>query len=425
MRILLLPMGSAGDVHPFIGIGVELQKRGHEVIALMNEHFKSATEKAGLRYVEFGTAEDFRRISDDPDLWHPKKALGVVFKKGVFPTLQPAMDLVAEHHKPGETVLLSSTLGLAARCASEKLDIPLVTCHLAPSVFVSIHRSPKMEGAPLPDWAPKFWKRLVWRIALKITDGIICPELNAFRAKHGLSPVKHILHWWHSKDRLLGLWPEWFGLKQPDWPSHTVLTGFPMFDEAGQHEVSGELEDFLQAGDPPVVFAPGSANSHGASFFADAVKICERTSQRGILLTPYAGSIPTKLPDTVKHFDYVPFSEVLPRSAALVHHGGIGTTAQCMRAGIPNFIRNLAHDQLDNLSRVRELGVGDGMHARKFNAKSGGKMLRRLLGDERVKIACKEVAARFRPSDWMAQTVAEIESIKLEPTPTASSEAPQ
>lgn len=412
MRVLLLPMGSAGDVHPFLGIGVELKKRGHDVIAIVNEHFKKATLDAGLTYIEFGTASDFRKISDDPDLWNPKKGLETIFNRGVLPNLEPAMKLVSEHHKPSDTILLSSTLGLAARCASEKFKIPMVTCHLAPSCFLSTYRAPKMEGVPMPDWAPRIWKRFIWWAGVKITDGIITPELNKFRAKHGLKPVHKIIsEWWHSPDKLLGLWPEWFGPKQADWPKRTVLTGFPMFDEAGQHKIESELEEFLAGGSPPVVFAPGSANSHGTSFFADAVKICKNTSERGILLTPYQDSVPEDLPDTVKHFNYVPFSEVLPRAKALVHHGGIGTSAQAMKAGIPHFIRNLAHDQLDNLSRIRELGIGDGMPARKFNAKTGSTMLKRILSNDSVSSHCQEVATRFEGNEWMAQTIAEIESL--------------
>lgn len=412
MRVLLLPMGSAGDVHPFLGIGIELKKRGHEAIAIVNEHFKKATLDAGLSYVEFGTVVDFRKISDDPDLWNPKKGLEVVFNKGVLPNLEPAMKLVAEQHKAGETILLSSTLGVAARCASEKLNIPMVTCHLAPSCFLSTYRAPKMEGAPMPDWAPRVWKRFIWWAGVKITDRVIAPELNKFRAKHGLKPVSRIIEkWWHSPDKLLGLWPEWFGPKQPDWPSHATLTGFPMFDEAGQHDIDSELEEFLEAGTPPVVFAPGSANSHGTSFFADAINICNNTSQRGILLTPYPETVPANLPNTVKHFNYVPFSEVLPRSRALVHHGGIGTTAQAMRAGIPHFVRNLAHDQLDNLSRLRELGIGDGMNARKFNSKSGTHMLNKILNNNSIVDNCKVVASKFEPEIWMQQTIKEIETL--------------
>jgi UDP:flavonoid glycosyltransferase YjiC (YdhE family) len=78
---------------------------------------------------------------------------------------------------------------------------------------------------------------------------------------------------------------------------------------------------------------------------------------------------------------------------------------------------------LDNLSRVRELGVGDGMHARKFNAKTGSAMLQKLLADERVKTACKEVAGRFKTDEWMAKTVSEIESLGDTLNPSASSEA--
>src|SRR5690606_410340 len=110
--------------------------------------------------------------------------------------------------------------------------------HLAPSLFLSSYRMPMMHGTPLAQWAPRFLKRLQWRIAASITDKSVLPVLNKFRADHGLPPARDILRkWWHSPDRVIGLFPDWFGPPQPDWPEQTRLTGFPMFDEKGMHEV--------------------------------------------------------------------------------------------------------------------------------------------------------------------------------------------
>src|SRR5690606_34135251 len=203
-----------------------------------------------------------------------------------------------------------------------------------------------------------------------VADHHILPGLNRFRREHGLAPVRDIIRdWWHSPDRVIGLFPEWFGPPQPDWPKQTVLTGFPLFDEKGLRELPPGLEEFLQAGEPPVVFTPGSAMAHGHEFFEEGVKALELGGRRGLLLSRFPETVPKRLPESVRHFEYVPFSEVLPRSAALVYHGGVGTCAQALQAGIPHLVQHMAHDQLDNLSRVRDLGVGDGLAPKQFKAR--------------------------------------------------------
>ncbi len=137
-----------------------------------------------------------------------------------------------------------------------------------------------------------------------------------------------------------------------------MLTGFPLFDEKQVHALSPEVEDFLNAGEKPLVFTPGSAMLQGEKFFAAAAQACALSGRRGILLTRFPKQLPAKLPEGVKHFDYVPLSGLLPRAAAMVYHGGVGTCAQALAAGIPHLITPMAHDQHDNASRVARLGVG-------------------------------------------------------------------
>jgi UDP:flavonoid glycosyltransferase YjiC (YdhE family) len=225
-----------------------------------------------------------------------------------------------------------------------------------------------------------------------------------------------MLSHWHSPDRVIALFPDWFGPPQPDWPAQTHVTGFPMFDESGLREVPADLEDFLNAGEPPVVFTPGSAMSQGTAFFREAAGALHLLGKRGILLSRFADTIPADLPEGVRHFSYIPLSQVLPRAAALVYHGGVGTCAQALRAGIPQLVQPMAHDQLDNLSRVRELGVGDGLHPRQFKAKRIAAMLDRLLHDAALKARAVEVSKRFDPAGWVEQTCQRVEALDPEIT---------
>ena len=151
---------------------------------------------------------------------------------------------------------------------------------------------------------------------------------------------------------------------------------------------------------------------HGQAFFAAAVDACRRLGRRGILLSRHTEHLPPSLPGTVMHAAYAPFSELLPRAAALVHHGGIGTTAQAMRAGVPQLLMPMSHDQPDNALRVEKFGVGAALPPKKFTGPAVAKTLDGLLNSPRVAAACRAVAERFGAgSDALEKTVKCIEQV--------------
>jgi UDP:flavonoid glycosyltransferase YjiC (YdhE family) len=257
-----------------------------------------------------------------------------------------------------------------------------------------------LPGLFMPDWLPRFAKRFqYWLADALIIDRILTRGLNAFRAEVGLPPVCDLTGgWWHSPQRVLGLFPDWYAPPQPDWPPQVRLTGFPLYDERELHDLPAELTEFLNGGEPPIVFTPGSAMRHGHAFFEAAVEACRLLGRRGLLLTRFPEHLPASLPESVRHFSYVPFSQVLPRAAALVHHGGIGTTAQGLAAGIPQLVMPLAHDQPDNAARLRRLGVARSLQPRAFRAAAVARALESLLTSPDVAARCRDYAGRIRES---------------------------
>jgi UDP:flavonoid glycosyltransferase YjiC (YdhE family) len=193
----------------------------------------------------------------------------------------------------------------------------------------------------------------------------------------------------------MGLWPQWYAPTQPDWPSQFHAVGFPLYDETGITPISAELDQWLSSGDAPIAFTPGSAMIHGAEFFQESANACAILKRRGILLTRHREQIPAQLPEGVRHVDYAPFGQLLPRCAALVHHGGIGTTAQALRAGCPQLIMPLAHDQFDNANRIHRLGAGGSIPVKKYRAANVAAALRPMVETPNVRETCREVARRF------------------------------
>jgi UDP:flavonoid glycosyltransferase YjiC (YdhE family) len=261
---------------------------------------------------------------------------------------------------------------------------------------------------------PKWLRKWVWDGGDRyFLDPKLGPPINGLRAKLGLAePATSIMgEWWHSPDRIIGLWPDWYGPRQPDWPERLRTVGFPLFDEEGITPLSDELDAWLRAGEAPIAFTPGSAMIQGAGFFVESTKACVQLNRRGLLLTRHADQIPRDLPALVKHVDYAPFGALLPRCAALVHHGGIGTTAQTLRAGIPQLIMPMSHDQFDNAARVRKLGVGDEIRQDRYRSAAVAARLQPLLNDPKVRETCRQISARFAGQDALNRAAELIEAL--------------
>lgn len=419
MYVLLLPVGSAGDVHPFIGLGAALRRRGHDVTVAANAYFENLVRRTGLDFAELGTLEEYDAITSNPDLWHPRKGARAVLEWGGLNLFKPMYELVTDLHRPGETVVVCAGLAMGARIAQEKLGFPMTTAHIAPYAFWSEHRPPVTPGGTDLSWLPRPVLRAIYRGAIAWIDLICAERTNRFRRSVGLPPIKRIFaEWWLSPQRVIGLFPDWFADYQPDWPPQVRLTGFPQYDENDVEPPTKELSAFLDDGTPPIVFTPGSSMRHGEDFFTSAIEACRRLGRRGILLTRYPEQLPDSLPSFVRHFDFAPFSRLLPRAAALVHHGGIGSVGQALAAGIPQLIMPMGFDQPDNASRLIALGVADMIPRRAFRARLVAKKLSRLLGDPQVALKCRALARRFRNVDPVRDTCALIE--QLDPTSRSS-----
>lgn len=413
MRILVITLGSAGDVHPFVALALALRDRGHAVRFATNPHFAPLVERLGLPLRPIGTAEGFEEAMSHPGLWRPVRGLGVIADLALRAV--PEVYRLVEEEARSDSVVVSHPLAFGARVAHDALGVPLVTLHLAPAALWSIEApavAPTGLGS-IERW-PKVVKRLGFGLTDKLVDLKLGPGLNEFRASVGLAPVRHVAsRWWHSPQRVVGLFPDWYAAPQPDWPPQAVLTGFPLYDEQGVTGLPAYLDAFLAEaaadGDSPVAFAPGSSNRQAHRFFAAAADACRRLGRRGILLTRYPEQLPGRLPSGVVHAEYAPFSALLPRVAALVHHGGIGTCAQALASGRPQLVMPMAFDQPDNAARLTRLGVGSALPPGRFTGASVARELETLLGSNAVAGRSAEIARRFEGIDPVSRTCDLIE----------------
>jgi len=407
---MLATIGTGGDVHPFVGVALALRERGHRVTLLASGQFEGLARSENLPFVALSSAAEYQAAVANPGLFggNRRKRFGLAVEHLVRPAIRPLYDAIAREYVPGETVVVASTLAYGGRIAQLKHGVPLATVHLQPTVLRTVHDMPALPQ--LPVWL----KRAALPLADRIYDRFMSEPVNRVTSEVGLPPARRIVtDWVNSPDRVIGLFPEWYAPPQPDWPSQTRLTGFPLYDAPRTRDASAEALAFIESGDPPVIFTAGTGMAHAHSFFAVSVEVCKRMGRRGMLLASHPEQIPSGLPDTVRHFAYLPFSEVLSRTAALVHHGGIGTMAQAVAAGVPQFVVPVGFDQPDTAARVRRLGIGDSLKPADYQAPAVQQGLTALLSDPGVAARCKEFAGRVSPAAALAETCRLIEEVAV------------
>jgi rhamnosyltransferase subunit B len=413
LHVLLPTLGSAGDVHPFIGLGLALRARGHRATILTNPYFQPLIEMQGLGFLPVGKSEEVGSIIADPDLWHTRKGFEVVARRVIGPTIAEIYRLIESHADPG-TVVAASSISLGARVAQDRLGVPTATVHLQPIVIRSLIEQGMFGNFRISSSQPMWFKQAFFRLVdWSVIDRILERPLNDFRTALGLPPVRRVLHRWiHSPQCVIAFYPEWFAPRQPDWPPHTHLVGFPLWDAGnGSAALTPEAQEFLVDGEPPIVFTAGSAASTMQSFFRESVDAVRRFGARAMLVTNFPEQLPRELPDGVKAFGYLPFSEVLPRAALLVYHGGIGTLAQTIKAGVSHLVVPSAHDQFDNGWRIEQRGLGRCIPRTRYRAARAAREIGSILDDRRMKQRALEYASRIDSAAALTRACELIEGL--------------
>jgi UDP:flavonoid glycosyltransferase YjiC (YdhE family) len=318
----------------------------------------------------------------------------------------------------GADLLVAGELAYTAPMVAEKTGIPWASYVLAPFSFFSAYDPPVLPPYPtlakLQTAFPPLG-HVVTRFARLVTRQ--WPEpVYALRQELGLARGKEpIFDAKHSERLALALFSRVMGAPQPDWPRSVRITGFPFYDGTGSEGVlPPELAAFLDAGPPPLVFTLGSAAVMNAGdFYEQSAEAAEMLGQRAVLLIGADDrNLPRrKLPDTICVARYAPYSQIFPRASVIIHQGGIGTTAQALRAGRPMLIMPYSHDQPDNAQRLRKLGVAEVLGRKRYHAKAAARLIWQLLSDGAYQSRATDVAATVAAEDGAVNACDALESI--------------
>lgn len=414
-QIAFATLGSLGDLHPCLAMGIELRSRGHNVTIVTTEFYRSRVEQAGLKFCPMRpdwdpTAPDL--IAQCEDL---KKGPEILFRRLILPHLRSTYeDLLAA--ASGADLMVAGELVYAAPLVAEKLGLRWASVILSPCSFFSAYDPSVLVTA---EWMMKVRKagRMPYRILLDVArmgTRHWWNPVRKLRNEEGLSRgCDPLMQDKFSPDLVLALFSSWLASAQPDWPRQTVQPGFVFHDGAssGVH-CSPELDQFLSTGEPPLVFTLGStAAGHPGAFYRTSIKAARRISARAVLIGA-TREITWVTPDILS-LPYVPYSDVFPYASVVVHQGGSGTTAQALRAGKPMLFVPWGWDQPDNGARVERLGAGLCIPKRQYSVESAAASLCRLRSETSFALKAQAAAAHIQSEEGLSKAADWIERLVL------------
>lgn len=414
-RILLTTFGSLGDLYPYVAIARELKARGHEPVIGASAFYRELVERFGI---------GFRAIRPDlpdpeklPDLMvslmDPKRGTEFVIRRIVLPALRESYEDTLAASKDVD-LLISHLLTFTTPLIASQRGLPWASTVLQPLLFLSAHEPAVAAQAPWltsrPLLGPLF-SRIARAGFSRLSDGWFTP-LRELRADLGMPPATDNPFFNSFSPWLtLALFSRVFASPRPDWPAPTVVTGFPFMDPPGG-ALPPDLAEFLDRGEPPIVFTLGSsAVMTPGDFFNESIRAASKLGQRAVLLTGLgAETLRRTLPRDVFAIDYAPHAAIFPRASAIVHQGGVGTTAEGMRSGKPTLVMPFAHDQFDNAHRVERLGISRTIMRGRYTASNAARELQRLF-DLPYRWRADEVGQRVRREDGVGAACDAIEAL--------------
>jgi UDP:flavonoid glycosyltransferase YjiC (YdhE family) len=411
MRILLSTFGSYGDLYPYLALGGELRRRGHEVTLASSAIYRPKVEAAGLSFHPVRpdvSLDDRELLAYVMDAKRGSERIVRYLASSVRDSYGDVLDAAS-----GADLILTHPITFGSVMAAEKLRVRWVSSVLAPISFFSAYDPCVVAPAPwmhkLSFLGPKFTRAWI-TLAKRHSLDWLRPVLE-LRAELGLPQGENpLFEGQHAPSLVLALFSRLLAAPQPDWPSQTVVTGFCFLEESD--ELPADLHRFLAEGPPPIVFTLGSSAVGAAGdFYRHSLAAVERLGARAVFLTgSHPQGLPDILPKAVLTVPYAPHGRLFARAGATVHQGGIGTTAQAMRAGHPMLIVPFAHDQFDNAERVRRLGAAEALPQSRYTAGRAETELRRLLTVHSYRDAATRVREDMRKETGVIAAADAIEA---------------
>lgn len=414
MRITIPITGSRGDVQPFVALGMGLMASGYQVRLATHADFSDLIRSKGL---EFFPIEDGARALHDTQTGYRMFHAGAnplrfvrEYARLREPLMQSLVHACWQACRDADVLLIPTTALLLGLSAAEKLGLPVVLAALQPTIPTRHLANCLLPRSPA--WLPMggLYNLVSHFLIAECFWQMQRETLNRARQEVlGLPP----LPWWGPSPQLFRQTPSLHGYsptvipKPPDWSEQHRVTGFWFLETGKEWQPPPDLVRFLEAGPPPVCVGFGSMpNPDLREITALVVQALAQAGQRGILLTGWGGLGEVGGSDDVFVIESVPHDWLFPYTAAVVHHGGAGTTAAALRAGVPSVVVPFMADQPFWGRRVFELGAGPKpIPRRRLGVKHLAEAIRMAALDQAVRAQAAALGRRIQAEDGVARAV--------------------
>jgi UDP:flavonoid glycosyltransferase YjiC (YdhE family) len=419
MRIALIALGSRGDVQPYIALGKGLKEAGHTIRLATTQEFEALAKSHGLEFCSIRgnsqagmESKEWRELSEKGNLLALTRHLMKEYQRASIEMLEDGLAACE-----GINLLITGSMGLHICIAlAEKLHLPLLQAHLIP-----ITPTRNFSSVLLPQTLLNFggaFNLISSRLILQMAWLGGRPVINRARKKVlGLPSASFAEPFQSSRKKDI---PTLYGFSPSvipapaDWDADNHVTGYWFLDSAYDWSPPLALLDFLQDGPPPVYIGFGSMSSRNPQETADLViEAIKKTKQRALLFSGWGGLHKENLPDSVLMIDSTPHDWLFLRVAAVVHHGGAGTTAAGLRAGVPSIVIPFLIDQPFWGKRVHDLGVGPAPIPRsKLTVDRLAQAIHEAVTNKAMRQRAADLGAKIQAEDGIANAVKIIEGIK-------------
>ena len=419
MKVLILTYGTRGDVQPFVALGRGLQARGDEVHIATSTRFEGFVRENGLGLCP--VSDDLLAILDTRDgkdmLENTSNFVDMLrhyirMAKRVGPMLEEQLE---QYWQAGQSVqpdlIVFHPKGAAGPAVAEALCIPAILALPFP-MLVPTGDTPHLGFPKLP--LGKAYNRFTHAAVSAVSALGLRGAMKKLRQSKGLPRAKRYdaLHMADGTRLPSMTCVSPSVVKRPqDWDEGDIITGYWFLDHQAAWQPDEALTEFLQAGSPPVYIGFGSISGKRPEKLAEiAINALEASGQRGILATGWGGLKPSDLPETVFQIDSAPHDWLFPRMACVVHHGGAGTTAAGLKAGVPSLIVPFMGDQPYWAEKVFEIGAGPkGIPQKKLTADNLAAAISEAVTSEAIRNRAAELGAKIRAEDGVAAAIAHID----------------
>lgn len=410
MRITIFAAGSRGDIQPCIVLGRELQRTGFNVLLAAPENFAGFVQEHHLRFHALrGDVQQIMASETGRGFMEKGSANLLQSIRAMRSMLGPVAMQMAEDAfeacQDADALISLAVFATFAKTIAEARRIPLIQVEPTPVLPTRAFPAP---GWPVQRNLGGLHNRLSGHAMLQVLWQWYRPFVNDFRGRLGLpSYTAASFYQILSSTPLLGAYSDKVIAHPSDWPENIHITGYWFLASQTEWDPGGELKTFLDSGDPPVYVGFGSmAGSHPEKLAALVLEALAKSGQRGLLLTGWGGMRALSVPDSVFVVDSAPHSWLFPRMAAVVHHGGAGTTAEGLRAGVPTVILPFAVDQAFWGQRVKALGVGpEPIPFKKLTVDKLANAIREAVTQSEIKRRAASLGQAIRMEDGLGNAV--------------------